>query len=237
MKVSENLSILFFLETKEASQNGKTPIYIRITVNGQRKEFSTGIKIDLALWDHSASRVIGKTPPILAINNQLTQAKANLERHYLILTTQYEYVTADLLKKTYKGEFKKPEVEKVLERTICQVCNYKISIFTKQAKKNLRSPNTLKRWRTTKVKIRHFLKHTFKKWDVPLSEFKFKHAQDMLNYLTLEEDLYLPASIEHISQCLAEIFYLQFFKVKAEKFRDNRYHFRISRASTFFNLA
>jgi Arm DNA-binding domain len=82
MKVSENLSILFFLETNEASQNGQTPINIRITVNGQRKEFSTGIKIDPALGDHCASRVNGKKSRILAINNQLTQAKANLERHY-----------------------------------------------------------------------------------------------------------------------------------------------------------
>jgi Arm DNA-binding domain len=75
MKVSENLSILFFLETNEASQNGQTPIYIRITVNGQRKEFSTDNKIDPALWDHCASRVNGKKPRILAINNQLTHAR------------------------------------------------------------------------------------------------------------------------------------------------------------------
>jgi integrase len=205
MKVAENLAILFFLETKEASQDGLTPIYIRITVSGQRKEFSTGIKIDPANWDHATNRVIGKGSQILHINNQITQAKANLEKHYLLLTTQYEYVTADLLKKAYKGNLAEKnsdttQQEKIKQRTLCQVFNYKYSVFARQVKKEIRSEGTLRKWRSTKTKIRKFCKHKFGKWDISLQEIKYMHADDLMNFLTLDENLKENTSRKYIKQ-------------------------------------
>ncbi len=99
MKVAENLFIRFFLEKKEKTKDGKMPIYIELSVTGSKqKEFSTGMKTLPKLWNQSTWRVEEKTPEILGINNRLTQIKASLEKHYLLLTTQYEYVvnTSDL---------------------------------------------------------------------------------------------------------------------------------------------
>jgi site-specific recombinase XerD len=56
-------------------------------------------------------------------------------------------------------------------------------------KADQRSVNTLKRWRTTKAKIRAFLKNKFKKWDAPLSAIKYAHAQDFLHYLLTKDDI------------------------------------------------
>jgi hypothetical protein len=61
MRVSENLSILFLLEKSEMSKDGRAPIYARITLNGQRKEISLGIKIFPEQWDQESSRVSGNT--------------------------------------------------------------------------------------------------------------------------------------------------------------------------------
>lgn len=45
MKVNEHLSILFILSKKKASKDGKAPIWVRRKVDGERAEFSPGLKI------------------------------------------------------------------------------------------------------------------------------------------------------------------------------------------------
>jgi len=97
MKVSENLSITFLMEKPEMSKDGRVPIYVRVTYRGQRAEISLGARIFLEQWDKSASRVKGNSPDALLLNSQITQTKAKLERHFFLLTTQYEYVTAEMI--------------------------------------------------------------------------------------------------------------------------------------------
>ncbi|WP_343703203.1 Arm DNA-binding domain-containing protein [Chitinophaga sp.] len=57
MKVNEHLSILFFLSKKKASKDGKAPIWARITVDGERAEFSLGRKILPEYWDQERENV------------------------------------------------------------------------------------------------------------------------------------------------------------------------------------
>jgi hypothetical protein len=40
--------------------NGETPIYLRIAVNGERAEMSTGKLVNPDLWDKNAERVSGR---------------------------------------------------------------------------------------------------------------------------------------------------------------------------------
>ena len=147
MKIAENFSLRMFPELKEIYSDGKAPIYVKVTVTGSKaKEFSTGIKVSPGLWDDLSWRVRGKTPDILAINNRLTQIKAKLEKHYLLLTLEYEVITAQLLVDAYKGKFDKNPRRP--DRTLCQAFNYKYSIFAHQVKKGLRAGSTLRKWRT-----------------------------------------------------------------------------------------
>ncbi|RPI70127.1 MAG: hypothetical protein EHM47_12695 [Ignavibacteriales bacterium] len=41
-------------------KNGEVPIYLRITVNGERSEISTNRKVDPELWDKASQRVTGR---------------------------------------------------------------------------------------------------------------------------------------------------------------------------------
>lgn len=188
MKIAENLSVRMYPETKEIYSDGKAPIYVKVTVTGSKpKEFSTGMKIDPNNWDSSSWRVNGKKPDILAINNRLTQIRAKLEKQYLMLSMDYEVITAELLVDAYKGKFDKKN--KMLNRTLCQAFNFKYSLFARQVKAGIRAASTLRKWRTTKRKIRDFLYSKYKKRDLPLVAFEYEDAIDFMNYLTLSEDL------------------------------------------------
>jgi len=188
MKLNENLSILFLLEKNKMGRDGTAPLTARITVNGSRAEFSLGKKIPPDCWDQEAELVKGPaaTKEQAIVNKQIAQARIRLETLYFFLSSQHGHVTAGMLKKAYKGD---PYEEKERERTICQVANYKYSIFALQVRRQLRSVNTLKRWHCTKRKLRHFLQFKFGKWDVLLSTLKYSHAQDFMNYLTLQDGI------------------------------------------------
>jgi Arm DNA-binding domain len=93
MRVSENLSILFLTEkTALSRKDGRAPIYARITLNGQRSEISLGMRINPEVWDQENGRIKGVSHENLLMNSQITQAKANLEKHFFLLTTQFDYV-------------------------------------------------------------------------------------------------------------------------------------------------
>jgi hypothetical protein len=51
MKVNEDLSILFWTWRQKASNDGRAPIYVRITVKGDRDGFSSGKKIHPDFWN------------------------------------------------------------------------------------------------------------------------------------------------------------------------------------------
>lgn len=197
MKVNEKLSVLFLLEKSKASKNGMSPIWGRITVTGSpRAEFSLGKKVSSQWWDQQNERVILKDNPNVKearqINSAITLALAEIQKLYTVIEHQQGFVTSDLIKQAYKDsttqkeeifEQKLAAINRPQEKTLCQVCNYKYSKFAVLVKAGERSPNTLKRWRTTKRKIRQFLKFKFKKWDVPISMIKFSHAEDFLHFL------------------------------------------------------
>ena len=187
MKIAENLSMRMYPELKEM-YSGKAPIYVKLTVTGSAaKEFSTGMKTDPNLWDQESWRFKGKAPETLSMNNRITQIRSKIEKHYLLLSLEYEVVTAELLIAAYKGKLNpKP---KMVNRTLCQVFNHKYSVFARQVKAKLRSDTTLRKWKTTKRKIRNFIQSKYKKWDLPIAAFSHEDAIDFMNYLTLVEDL------------------------------------------------
>jgi hypothetical protein len=200
MKVSENLAVLFMVEKSLMSKEGLAPIYARITINGQRKEFSLGTKTLPDQWDGEACRVIGKSSEALQINGQITQAKARLEKQFLILTAQFEYVTADMLKRSYQGktvnssdEEEEPEIT-----TLIQALDFFVKRFKEKVDKRNRSIRTLRKWNTTKDKVSSFLLATYRKKDIPLKAIKSGYAEDIYHYLTTEDMLTHNSAMKYI---------------------------------------
>lgn len=100
MKVNENLSILFYLNTPKKSKDGLVSIYVRITVDGKKDEFSSGKKIDPGYWD--AKIGAGKDcPDQNAINSYITKTKSGVEKCYILLEASHANVSAAMVKESY----------------------------------------------------------------------------------------------------------------------------------------
>ena len=94
MKVSQDLSILYYLRYDNNNTNGKATICVRITVTGFPKDsFSIGYQVDPSKFDKRSSAVIGRSAEVIEINNQIQHVKGELLRHYNLLKKQGTTVT------------------------------------------------------------------------------------------------------------------------------------------------
>lgn len=90
----------FLLRTGK-TRNGKTLLYCRITVNGQRIEFSVKRSVAPKLWDNG--RVKGNSEESRTLREYLRQVEAKLFEHYRNLLADNETVTVEALKNAYLG--------------------------------------------------------------------------------------------------------------------------------------
>jgi site-specific recombinase XerD len=175
-------------------KTGLAPIYVRITLNGQRSELSLGMRIKPEAWNKEHGRVIGKTEEAMLMNNKITQVKAKLEKTYFLLTTQFQQVTVDMIKKAYQG---KPvhhatdgESEEAKERkTFIQAVDFEIDRLKEKQQKGLRAKSTIVKWNSTKAKLIAFLLYRFKQSDIQLELIKPNFADDMLHFFMVETGL------------------------------------------------
>lgn len=99
-----DLSILFFLKKGQVDKKGLIPIYLRITVNGERAEISTNQKIELLKWDSVVQRARGRSESARILNDYLDNQQSRIRKDYNSLIEKDDAVTAEKLKDMLTGK-------------------------------------------------------------------------------------------------------------------------------------
>ncbi|HEA30688.1 MAG TPA: hypothetical protein ENH91_11975, partial [Leeuwenhoekiella sp.] len=73
--MSLSLSLLFYIKKSKADSTGKTNIYLRITLDGHRSEFSIHRKIRVDWWNSRTQSAMGNSPESQNINKHLSILK------------------------------------------------------------------------------------------------------------------------------------------------------------------
>ena len=95
--------ILFYLRGNQVNKEGKAPIMIRITVDGEIEQLNAKLYIEPALWDSNAGKAIGRSAKILELNSRLNDIQVLMKEHYYDLQNRHVYVTAEMVKKCLYG--------------------------------------------------------------------------------------------------------------------------------------
>src|SRR5258707_282256 len=66
---------------------------------------------------------------------------------------------------------------------LVQALDYYIKRFKEKVDNNNRSIHTLRKWNTTRDKICEFVKHAYRKKDIPLKSIQPGYAEDIYHYL------------------------------------------------------
>ena len=103
------LSILFLLRRNKINVKGLCPIECRITLDSQRKPFSTGVFINPDCWNVSKQKAYPPNKGNTQINTQLSLIKQEINQAFLFLQVQNKEFDVDDIYRQYKGENIKQE--------------------------------------------------------------------------------------------------------------------------------
>lgn len=185
--------MFWMFKAKASKKDGRAPLYARITIGGDSNEISLSKKVLPMYWDPDSKCVSKEAPFSKAINQQIAHTEMALENHMLVLRTQYEVITPQMLKNVYQGypayhDMDEQIIEEKKSKTLLDAFLDFITKFDKQVQKKRKSDGTLRHWKTTKGKVAAFLKFQYNLDDIGLIDIKYSFAEKFYDYCTLEVD-------------------------------------------------
>ncbi|MBZ9650846.1 site-specific integrase [Psychroflexus montanilacus] len=97
----------FHLLNKKINKRGLAPIYLRITVDSKRKEFSISRRIQPEFWHSKMQKVMGNNQTAKEINTHINNIRHKLNKIHQILSDNDQPITAEVMVSILKGENKK----------------------------------------------------------------------------------------------------------------------------------
>ena len=82
--MKESITIHMYARTSQTNHLGQHPIYVRVTINGQRKEFTSKIFVHPKNWIQKGYRVKGNNEETNIINSYLISV-------YVFISTSFSY--------------------------------------------------------------------------------------------------------------------------------------------------
>ena len=102
--MNAKVSVLFYAKKSKAVSLAKVPIYLRITVNGKRAEFSTGKNVVLDKWCSIQSRQKGSSEEARTLNKYLDVLNAKILEIERNLVLSGDYFDANDIKNILTGK-------------------------------------------------------------------------------------------------------------------------------------
>src|SRR5680860_158807 len=170
MRTDSTLGVIFFTR-KKRNDPEKLDIYVRITVNKKRAEFS--IKRDIAVcnWNIFRCRAKETNQNLILLNTYLDDVYAEVLNAHKQLHSERKLITAKAIKSRYFGE----DEERM---TLMKAVEYHNSNINKSLK-----PVTLKNYFSTEKYLKQFLQERLKTDDIYLIQLNYKFITDFENYI------------------------------------------------------
>ncbi|WP_187270191.1 site-specific integrase [Pontibacter qinzhouensis] len=169
------MSILFYIKKPRNYSTGPVPVYLRITVAGQRAEISTSRACEPIQWNPSAGRATGSNKTSTTLNQYLNTLQAKVQETHRLLLEAGRSTTAGAIKDKFLG--KQEKVWMLVERL--EEHNHRIKALLDSEY----SQATLKSYTTSLVHVKAFIRWKFGKGDLDLSKVDLAFVSDYDFYL------------------------------------------------------
>lgn len=104
------ITVHIYAKSTKANLAGQLPIYIRITVNGQRLEFSTKKFVEAAKWSAEQSKMKGSSDEACSINSYLDLLKSKIFDIQMELVHKNQPLSIELFKNKLSGVEERPRL-------------------------------------------------------------------------------------------------------------------------------
>jgi site-specific recombinase XerD len=191
--------VLFFLKRDKQKANGLTPLFCRITVDGQEVRFGMKCDVNPKFWDVKAGKASGRTTEAMKINSLIENTKAAIFKIYRDLQERDNYVTAETVRNVFLGTT-------VKQQTLLQLCDKH-----NRERKPLIGVSICAWNYGSYCRMRNYLADFLRRWynvsDIPIREVDQKFIRNFEAYLT-ENYRYAHNTLTHYLQNLRHIIHL-----------------------------
>lgn len=178
------LKILFVISATRINKKGLVPLFCRITYNGERRTFATGLFIKPNHWDSKSQQVKPPNEENDFINTQLSLIKQKVNQAFLFLQVNEERFDVNDLYNQYKGktlqkEYGVVEVYLLYLERINKLIDIELQMVT------------YKKYEESLAHLKGFVKWKYKTSDVKLNSIKFSFITEYEYYLKVEKNFQL----------------------------------------------
>ncbi|MDL2212708.1 site-specific integrase [Parabacteroides sp. OttesenSCG-928-J18] len=167
--------ILFYIKRGNPKKNGNVVIMGRITIDGERAQFSTKLEIHPDKWDNKMGRAKGNSTSIVNLNRLLDNIRAKASMHYTRMMDDKGYVLPDKIKNALLGfQEKGKTIMFYFDKFNAQ---YKLKVGTMVTR------TTYLRYELAKSRLTDFLKTNKGTDDIPFMEINTVFLQDFYLFL------------------------------------------------------
>jgi integrase len=161
--MNKTMKVLFFLRTRTSYVNGPAPIYMRVTVEGERFEMATQREVDPEKWDNKAGRMVNsKKESTRQLNHYLDMLQGKVFEAHREMVSMGVEITANKVKNFILGK----DIEE--SKTLLEVYKPHVDEVRALVGKEY-AQGTLKRFKAALTSLEAYLKHKGKV-DVPLTD-------------------------------------------------------------------
>lgn len=187
-----DLSVLFVLRKAQSNKKGLAPIYLRISVNGERAELSANRKIAPNKWDARLQRSVGRSESARALNDYLDNLEVRVKKNFNELLDKQMDISAAILRDMLTGKF-------VREHTLIEVfeANNKL---VKQEEGSKYSRSTIDQYTTTLNRLKAFLKKEYDCNDMLLTKLDITFIRRFEIYLKTKHRIHHNTIMKHLKQ-------------------------------------
>ena len=168
-------SILFYIKKSALKSNGKAPIMVRITLNGEIVQFSLKCTVNPDEWNPRSQRMIGKSADSIKVNGLLDNSRAIIFNHYRDISEREATVTAEKVKNAFLGL-------KTSQYSLLELFDKHIKDLETKIDKEL-SRITYLRYVRARNRLELFMQRKYNISDIDLREINYSFLCDFEIYL------------------------------------------------------
>lgn len=162
------------------NRDGKAPIMVKISVDGDDKAVGTKLFVTPDLWENGKAK--GKSAEANEINGQLKEVSARLTNHYHRILREEDFVTAEKLRNAFLGVG-------VMENCILKDFENMNKEFGAMVEKGQRAKSTYNKYLAVYNHFKTFLWEKKKRTDMAYKELTKEIIADFDKYLRVEKGL------------------------------------------------
>jgi site-specific recombinase XerD len=187
----------FYVKESKKNDKGHAPIYLRITINGERAEISIDRKINPAEWDRLAERVSGRSEVARTINAYLTTCLGKVEKYFSSLDTRDERISVKQIISELKGKGSS-------QVTLLQIYESHIRDMENLINADF-APNTIKRYKSSLNGLSEFISKVQNRYDIRLIDLNNSFIESYYTFLRTNKGLKQNSAAKDIKNLLRVI--------------------------------